>query len=163
MKTSVAELEAAVCKRLVAAHAPAPDAADMAWACAWLEACGYPGVKMLLEALGEERQGEELARDATGLDLKGISCVWLALPIMREAEGGGRVFLRNVRHGLYLLPFTVRANIGIGCPVDPAFALGGERTSNPYAEKLALAEANGVEVDGESWRLLQGYSLHGRP
>ncbi|MBL8907810.1 MAG: hypothetical protein JNM20_14150, partial [Rhizobiales bacterium] len=49
------------------------------------------------------------------------------------------------------LPFTVRANIGIGCPVDPAFALGGERTKNPYAEKLATAYAQGLSVDDTVW------------
>ncbi len=62
----------------------------------------------------------------------------------------GRVFLRNVRHGLYLVPLAVEANIGIGCPVDPAFALGGERHKNPYSEKLEIAARDGVAVDDES-------------
>jgi hypothetical protein len=66
----------------------------------------------------------------------------------------GRVFLRNVRHGLYLLPFSVKLNIGIGCPVDPAFALGGERSKNPYVEKLAFAEAGGIAVDEALWSAL---------
>jgi hypothetical protein len=100
----------------------------------------------------------ELIRDPLGLDLQGSSCVLLAPRLMREVQRGGRVFLRNVRHGLYLLPFAVRANIGIGCPVDPAFAIGGERRNNPYAEKLAWAQTQGVEVDDESWHLLQGQS-----
>lgn len=144
-------------------RSPSSDTAESAWACAWLEACGYPGLKLLSEALRDGRREVELVRDGLGIDLKSTSCVWLAGRLMAEVQRGGRVFLRNVRHGLYLLPFTVRANVGIGCPVDPAFALGGERTSNPYAEKLALAAAKGVEVDDESWRLLQQYSLHGRP
>ena len=158
MKTKIAELEKAVGGMLTAEIAGASGATGIAWACAWLEACGYPGVKLLIEALREERRDLELVRDGLGLDLKGLSCVWLAQHLMAEVESGGRVFLRNVRHGLYLLPFSVSANIGIGCPVDQAFALGGERTSNPYSEKLALAEANGVEVDDELWRLLQGRS-----
>jgi len=155
MKASLAELEAAVRQRLEATGVPAADMADIAWACAWLEACGYPGLKLLIEALGDERWDLELLRDGVGLDLSGVSCVWLGARLIDKVQRGGRVFLHNVRHGLYLLPFTVRANIAIGCPVDPAFALGGERTSNPYAEKLALAEATGVEVDDDSWRLLQ--------
>lgn len=154
MKTSLANLETAIRKRLETDSAAASDAADIAWACAWLEACGYPGLKLLAEALGDERRELELNRDGLGLDLKRVSCVWLAPRIMREVDHRGRVFLRNVRHGLYLVPFTVRANIAIGCPVDPAFAVGGERTGNPYAEKLALAAVNGVAMDDESWRLL---------
>ncbi len=152
MRASLAELETALRKRLETA----PDAGDIAWACAWLEACGYPGLKLLAEALAEERRELDLVRDNMGFDLKGVSCAWLTRRLMGEVERHGRIFLRNVRHGLYLLPFTVRANIGIGCPVDPAFALGGGRTNNPYAEKLARAQVHGVEVDGESWRLLQG-------
>lgn len=131
------------------------DAGDIGWACAWLEACGYPGLKMLGEALAEERREIELARDPIGLDLDNTSCVFLAPRIARDVEKHGRVFLRNVRHGLYLLPFTVRANIGIGCPVDPAFAVGGERTKNPYTEKIELATRDGVEVDDGLWSLLE--------
>ena len=65
------------------------------------------------------------------------------------------MFLRNVRHGLYLLPLSVEANFGIGCPVDPAFALGGERHKNPYAEKLDIAAREGVIVDDDLWRALE--------
>ena len=68
-----------------------------------------------------------------------VSCAFLAPAIMREVQANGRAFLRNVRHGLYMLPFTVRDNIGLGCPVDPSFAVGGERHKNPYGEKLDLA------------------------
>jgi hypothetical protein len=44
--------------------------------------------------------------------------------------------------------------MAIGCPVDPAFALGGPRSKDPYAERLALAEANGIEVDDARWARL---------
>ena len=131
------------------------DAEAIAWACAWLESCGYPGVKLLLEALGDGATGLALRRDAMGVDLKNVSCVYLAPRVIAEVEANGRAYLRNVRHGLYLLPFTVRGNLGIGCPVDPAFAVGGERSKNPYAEKLAAAEANGLAVDEALWRLLE--------
>ena len=124
-----------------------PDAADIAWATIWLEACGYSGVKLLEEALRDERRTLDLTRDALGIDLQQVSCAFLAPAIMREVAANGRAFLRNVRHGLYMLPFTVRANIGLGCPVDPAFAVGGERHKNPYAEKLALAATDGLEID----------------
>ena len=136
------ELVAARLESLGIAGAP-----GIAWACTWLEACGYPGIKLLAEALSDPVRERDLTRDAIGFDLDNVSCVFLAPRIMRDVEANGRVFLRNVRHGLFLLPFTVRANLGIGCPVDPAFAVGGERHKNPYAEKLALAEASGIEVD----------------
>ncbi len=122
---------------------------SIAWASVWLEACGYPGLKQLAEALADSRRNITLVRDGLGFDLQNVSCVFLAPAIMADVKANGRVFLRNVRHGLYLLPYTVRDNTGIGCPVDPAFAVGGERLKNPYAEKLALAELNGLEVDEE--------------
>ena len=128
-----------------------PDAADIAWATIWLEACGYSGVKLLGEALKDERRSLDLTRDALGLDLQQVSCAFLAPAIMRDVAANGRAFLRNVRHGLYMLPFTVRENIGLGCPVDPSFAVGGERHKNPYTEKLDLAAAEGLEIDDGLW------------
>jgi hypothetical protein len=143
MKTAEAELAAKL--------GGLPDAADIAWATIWLEACGYTGLKFLGEALRDERRTRELTRDALGLDLDQVSCAFLAPAIMREVKANGRAFLRNVRHGLFMLPFAVRENMGLGCPVDPAFAVGGERHKNPYAEKLALAEAGGIEIDPSAW------------
>lgn len=128
-----------------------PNAADIAWATIWLEACGYSGVRLLGEALKDERRTLDLTRDALGIDLQQVSCAFLAPAIMRDVAANGRAFLRNVRHGLYMLPFTVRAKIGLGCPVDPAFAVGGERHKNPYAEKLDLAAAEGLEIDDALW------------
>lgn len=132
------------------------DAAEIASATVWLEACGYPGVKLLVEALQDERRSLDLTRDALGIDLQNVSCAFLAPALMREVAANGRAFLRNVRHGLFLLPYSVRGNIGIGCPVDPAFALGGERHKNPYAEKLELAEAQGLTLDKSVWAELIG-------
>jgi hypothetical protein len=131
-----------------------PDAADIAWATIWLEACGYSGVKLLGEALKDERRTLDLTRDTLGLDLQQVSCAFLAPAIMREVKANGRAFLRNVRHGLYMLPFTVRENIGLGCPVDPSFAVGGDRHKNPYTEKLDLAAAEGLEIDDGLWAAL---------
>lgn len=130
------------------------EAAFVGRACAWLEACGYPGISLLLEATADERRDLVLERDALGLDLQNVSCVFLAPRIAAMVQQDGRVFLRNVRHGLYLVPLSVWSNIAIGCPIDPAFALGGERTRNPYEEKLALAEANGVTIDDDLWNRL---------
>ena len=141
--------------RLAEKLTPLPDAAEIAWATVWLEACGYTGFKFLAEAMADERRTLELTRDALGLDLQNVSCAFLAPAILREVKANGRAFLRNVRHGLFLLPFSVKENIGIGCPVDPAFALGGERHKNPYGEKLALAEAEGIEVDEGVWAAIK--------
>jgi hypothetical protein len=134
---------------------------EVGWACAWLEACGYPGLRMLGEALDEtprEARRPSFQPDAIGIDLRNVSCVFMAPTLADLAKAKGRVFLRNVRHGLYLLPFAVRANIGIGCPVDPAFAIGGSREKNPYAEKLALAAQTGITVDDAAWAKVYAYS-----
>jgi hypothetical protein len=132
-----------------------PESKEAARNCAWLEACGYPGIRLLLEARADERRTLALVPDAMGLDLQNVSCVFLGPEIAAHVAKHGRVFLRNVRHGLYLVPLAVEANIGIGCPVDPAFALGGERSRNPYSEKLELAARDGVAVDDELWRALE--------
>ena len=140
--------------RLAESQALPEAVTECAWACGWLEACSYPGLRMLEEALIEtavDDQRPALELDTMGLDLRYISCVFTAPRIAALAIERQRIFLRNVRHGLYLLPFSVRANIGIGCPVDPAFALGGERTKDPYAEKRALAERSGIAVDDALW------------
>ena len=91
-------------------------------------------------------------RDLIGFDLQNVSCAFLAPGIVDDVRANGRVFLRNVRHGLFVLPFAVRENLAIGCPVDPSFAVGGERTKNPYAEKLAAAMDTGLIIDDASWR-----------
>jgi hypothetical protein len=123
--------------------------------CAWLEACGYPGIKLLLEAVADERREIDLQPDAMGLNSQNVSCVFLGPAIADHVATHGRVFLRNVRHGLYLLPLSVEANFGIGCPVDPAFAMGGERSKNPYIEKLEIATRDGVNVDDDLWRAME--------
>lgn len=122
--------------------------------CAWLHGAGYNGLKYLGEALQDSETTTALDPDAMGLDLKHISCVFISPQVEAVYAAHGRLFLRNVRHGLFLLPESVAGNYGIGCPVDPAFALGGERTKNPYAEKMDLALANGVEVDDVLWQSL---------
>jgi hypothetical protein len=134
---------------------------ECGWACAWLEACGYPGLKMLVEAL-DETPGEErrpaYELDELGLDLRGVSCVFSAPALVDFAVTRSRVFLRNVKHGLFLLPFTVRANIGIGCPIDPSFAVGGEREKNPYGSKLSSAVQNGLQVEDAAWEQAHAYA-----
>jgi Protein of unknown function (DUF3726) len=134
---------------------------ECGWACAWLEAYGYPGLKMLVEALDEtprEERRPAYEPDALGIDLCNISSVFSAPTLADFAVARSRIFLRNVKHGLYILPFTIRANIGIGCPVDPSFAVGGERHKNPYVEKLAAAAQNGITVDDVIWERAYAYS-----
>ena len=123
--------------------------------CAWLEAVSYPGLNLLIEALADTKTHPVLERDALGLDLQNVSCVFLAARVQELIMQHGRLFLRNVRHGLYLLPGSVVGNYGIGCPVDPGFGLGGERGKHPYAEKLAKAARDGVEVDETVWQALR--------
>lgn len=132
------------------------DSQNIAEACAFLEATGYPGLATLREALGDEVRSLSLVKDVLGLDLKNVSCVFLAGALGDYVSKHGRVYLRNVRHGLYLVPDSVASNYGIGCPVDPSFALGGERTKNPYVEKWEAAMAGGIEVDEAVWGAVVG-------
>jgi hypothetical protein len=145
---------AATAERLLVAGGHGSIATEVGESCAWLEACGYPGLSLLKEALQDRVQSLDLVRDALGLDLQGVSCVFLGPAVGRLVQAEGRIFLRNVRHGLYLLPGSVNDNYGIGCPVDPGFALGGERSKNPYGEKLAAAAQDGVEIDDSLWAAL---------
>jgi hypothetical protein len=121
---------------------------------AWLHGAGYNGIKYIAEALQDTETNTSLEKDLMGLDLKGISCVFISGAVEKLFAEHGRMFLRNVRHGLFLLPGSVTGNYGIGCPVDPGFALGGERSKNPYAEKLELAARDGVDVDEALWQSL---------
>jgi hypothetical protein len=123
--------------------------------CAWLQAVGYPGLKILAEAVADPMHTATLQKDLMGLDLQNISCVFLADDIAKLYAEHGRMFLRNVRHGLYLVPMSVSGNFGIGCPVDPGFALGGERTKNPYPEKIDAAKRDGVMIDDELWQAIK--------
>jgi hypothetical protein len=124
--------------------------------CAFLEAVGYPGLKLLAEALADPIREVRLEKDLLGLDLQNCSCVFIGVRVNAMIAEQGRMFLRNVRHGLYLLPGSVRGNYGIGCPVDPGFALGGERSKNPYVEKLEAATLHGVDIGDDDWRSLNG-------
>ena len=122
-------------------------APGIAWATVWLQACGYPAVTLLAEAFADDAKDLVIVRDPLGIDLHNVSCVYLAASITADVLRNGRAFLRNVRHGLYLVPFSVRDGLAIGCPVDPAFALGGPREKNPYTDKLAAARAGGLAID----------------
>lgn len=152
-RRSPAEIEAharaALERRGLAQHAD-----FAAPACAFLEAVSYPGLKLLAEALEDPASSAALEKDLMGLDLHHVSCVFIGAEVERLREEHGRLFLRNVRHGLYLLPGSVNRNYGIGCPVDPGFALGGERSKNPYSEKLEISARDGVSVDDALWQSL---------
>jgi hypothetical protein len=135
-------------------RAGVPEPKFTAEACTFLEACGYPGLSALQEALGDKTRELKLVRDVLGLDLKDVSCVFLAKEVGDYVAKNGRIYLRNVRHGLYLLPDSVASNYGIGCPIDPSFHLGGDRLKNPYAEKWEAASRDGIEVDEALWAKL---------
>ena len=128
------------------------DASHAAWSTVWLMSCGYPGLVLAQEALGDKERQLVLQHDALGLDLQNVSCLFLAPAIGAYVKLHGRVFLRNVRHGLFLVPQSIEDNVGIGCPVDPAFAYGGERSKNPYLEKLEAAARDGITVDDAAWQ-----------
>jgi hypothetical protein len=154
MKVAFDEVRRAAARALmVGGAAPGVDE-DSAWACAWLQAAGYDGVKMLLEALdttAPEQRRPSLKFEYGIIDLQNGSAVFAAPQVVDVAVSEGRVFFANVRHGLYALPFTVRQGIAIGCPVDPSFAIGGERRTDPYTEKVQAAMEAGLDVADADW------------
>jgi hypothetical protein len=154
IQLSLAEAEAVLQHALL--NKNLSDAAFMAKTAIWLQACGYPGLTILQEALTEVPPPFAVARSSIGLDLKSISCVHIGQQIISDVRNNGRVYLRNVRHGLFLLPASVEFQFGIGCPIDAGFAIGGERTKNPYVEKLEMAETKGLVLDVISWQNLIG-------
>jgi hypothetical protein len=160
MKVAFDEIRRVAFRALDAGGAAPGCDEDAGWACAWLQAAGYPGLNMLVEALEEtprDKRQPSLRAVYGIVDLDNVSCVFSAPALVDMARAEGRVVLHRVRHGLYVLPFAVRAGLAIGCPVDPSFAIGGERTSDPYAEKIAAAIEDGVEVDDEVWK--KAYAL----
>jgi hypothetical protein len=154
MHKTMADITANALAALQRAGVDGAVAQEAAESCAFLEACSYPGLRLLAEALGDGRRDLVLVRDGMGFDLEQVSCVFIGPAVAAAVAADGRAFLRNVRHGLYLVPHSLKINVAIGCPVDPAFALGGERTKNPYVEKLQLAQQNGVAVDQSVWQSL---------
>jgi hypothetical protein len=153
MKRSLSEIEN-LTKEVMNSHRHASIADDVAARSAWLHGAGYNGVSLIVEALQDIVTTTEIEKDLMGLDLKNVSCVFIARDVEAQYAAHGRLFLRNVRHGLYLLPGSVAGHYGIGCPVDPSFALGGERLKNPYSEKIELATSNGVDIEESVWQAL---------
>ncbi len=136
-------------------HKNNANAAYMAETAIWLEACDYAGLQELSQALSDvPPQKFKLTRTVLGLDLQNISCALIGDQVVADVLKNGRVYLRNVRHGLFLLAGSVQHNFGIGCPIDPAFALGGQRGKNPYREKLELANRDGLRLDDSLWQTL---------
>ncbi|MFO1091454.1 MAG: DUF3726 domain-containing protein [Hyphomicrobiales bacterium] len=157
MKVAFDEIRRQASRALSAAGVAPGLEEECGWACAWLQAAGYDGVKMLVEALEttpRENRRPSLAMEYGIVNLDNGSCVFAAPQVVDVAASEGRVFLANVRHGLYVLPFAVRANLAIGCPVDPSFAVGGERKADPYAEKIRAAVDAGIEVADADWSAL---------
>jgi hypothetical protein len=157
MKIAFDEVRRAAARALLAGGAAPGVDEDSGWACAWLQAAGYDGVKLLVEAMEttpREERRPSLVFEYGIVDLHNGSAVFSAPQVVDLAVAEGRVFFANVRHGLYALPFTVRAGVGIGCPVDPSFAIGGERKGDPYKERIAAAIEAGLDVPDEDWRAL---------
>src|SRR5258708_4852792 len=103
MQVEFDDLSAAA-SRLLRENGSPDIARDGGGPCAWLQACFYPGLELLSEAADTtpvHARHPVLPADPLGLDLANIPCVSLASRLTRLVEQQGRMFLRNVRHGLY--------------------------------------------------------------
>lgn len=125
MKTSFDEIRKIAFRALDSAGAPAGIDDDGAWACAWLEAAGYPGLQMLADFL----EGSDHPNRFTGVDsinagairAAGRSAITLSALIAEYAMAQSEpVAVKQLAHAPYLVAHAARlAEQGSNLVVDP--------------------------------------------
>lgn len=160
MKTSYDEIRRMAFRALDAAQAAAGIDEDSAYAVAWLEAAGLPGLAMLADAIDDSTpdsralgltstdSGAEIIR----IDANERSCAFYAatiidLLIARAASGeagGSTVELANTRHPLFLLPTAVRF-----CPPDGRIGLNWRQGGTDV--EFSVTKARVLRSDDGEW------------
>jgi len=125
MKTSFDEIRKIAFRALDSAGAPPGIDDDGAWACAWLEASGYPGLQMLADLL----QNADHPDTFTGVDsiaageirAAGRSAITLSALIAEYATAQSEpVTVKQLAHAPFLVAHAARlAEQGINLTVDP--------------------------------------------
>lgn len=124
MLTSFDEIKRMSFRALDAAGAPQGVDEESAYATAWLEASGLPGLQMLGEALDGSGQKErkvapepELSGAEVTVDAQGASAVFLGPGLIdlmswliNEHGGAARLEVRRLKHPDFLLAFAGQAN-----------------------------------------------------
>ncbi len=171
MKTSFDEIRKIASRALDGAGAPPGLDEDGGWACAWLEAAGYPGLRMLADLL--DRAGpDELSAGldkVTGarIDAKGRSAVCFGSLISEYAAGQGKeVSVHALRDSAYVIPHLANlAKRGVQLSIDPVSDVMVDLIIRPeesdYATeraRVAAAIQDGIEVTSDSFSRVYAYS-----
>ena len=171
MKTSFDEIRKIAFRALDSAGAPAGIDDDGGWACAWLEAAGYPGLRMLAQFLdnasvpGAFSGVESIAGGE--ITVAGHSAITLAALIVEYAATQTEpVTVRQLAHAPFLIAHAARlAEHGTNLNVDPVreaicdvtvrHAGDGYATQRTQARE-AISE--GLDVDGDAFERVYVYS-----
>lgn len=170
MKSSFDEIRKIAFRSLNAAGAPPGIDEDAGWACAWLEAAGYPGLRMVADLLDDDAESLGTGLDhAAGshIDAHGRSAVCLAsLLVELAAVTDGGVTVRNLRHAPYLIAHASRlAKTGISLIVDPVEEVANDvaisHSDHDYSDaeaRVSTAILDGLEVDTAAFDRVYAYS-----
>jgi hypothetical protein len=148
-----------------AGAAPGTDE-DGGWACAWLEAAGYPALEMLADLLDEGDLRSGLDISGGEIDAGGRSAIIHGALIAEYAAAiDGRVTVRNVRHAPFIAAHLSRlSRQGVHLRTDSEVVGTGDVVIGPgdgYAQqqsKVAAAIQTGIEVDRSSFDRVYAYS-----
>lgn len=171
MKTSFDEIRKIAYRALDSAGAPPGIDDDGGWACAWLEAAGYPGLKMLADFL-DDAGGKDAFQGVDSIsggqiDAAGRSAVTLA-GLIAEYAGTCKEALtvKRLRHGPYLIAHAARlSGRGINLIVEPVREAVCDVTISHggagYADQLAQVRDAihiGLEADSDAYGRVYAYS-----
>lgn len=171
MKTSFDEIRKIAFRALDSAGAPAGIDDDGAWACAWLEAAGYPGLQMLANFLKDADHPDTF----TGVDsivageiqAAGRSAITLSALIVEYATAQSEpVTVKQLVHAPFLVAHATRlAEQGTKLIVDPVreaicdvtIRHGGDGYSVQRSQARA-AISEGLDVDDDAFESVYAHS-----
>ncbi len=185
MKTSFDEIKRMSFRALDAAGAPQGVDEDSAYATAWLEASGLPGLQMLGDALDgsdlSERKSApepELSGAKTSVDAHGASAVFLGPGLVdtmtwlaEEHGSAARMEIAQLKHAGFLVAFvgqasgrgtelSLRALHNTDGPVDVALTADAGRDPewSALAQRRQESYQNGIEADDDAFKRVYAYS-----
>ncbi|NNE23058.1 MAG: DUF3726 domain-containing protein [Rhizobiales bacterium] len=171
MKTSFDEIRKIAFRALDSAGAPAGIDDDGGWACAWLEAAGYPGLQMLAQFFDDDGGPDAFGgvESIAGGEIAagGRSAITLAALIVEYASMRTEpVTVRQLAHAPFLIAHAARlAEHGTNLIVDPVREAICDVTirhaGDGYAKQRTRtheAISEGLDVDKDAFERVYAYS-----
>lgn len=155
MKTSFDEVRKIAFRALDSAGAPAGIDDDGGWACAWLEAAGYPGLKMLADFLDNASAPDAFAGvdsiTAGAIAAGGRSAITLSALIVEYAATQSQpVTVTRLAHTPFLIAHAARlAEQGTKLIVDPVREAICDVTIQHGGDGYAMQRAQARDALGE--------------